>query len=263
VKDFAALRLAILAGALALGAAAEAWRSRRPRQAPAGPRWAANLGLMALGTLAAKLLLPTLAVPFAYWAEERRLGLLHWISLPYALKFLLAFVWLDLVVYAQHRLFHRVPALWRLHRVHHADLDLDASSGVRFHPGEIVLSTLIKCAAIALGGAHFLAVAVFEIALNASSILSHAAVDLGPLDAPLRRLVVTPDYHRVHHSVERDETDSNFAFLISVWDRLFGTYRARPRGEHAVLPLGLPGLRDPRECASLKAMLALPLKDPR
>jgi sterol desaturase/sphingolipid hydroxylase (fatty acid hydroxylase superfamily) len=202
-------------------------------------------------------------VPFAHWAEERRLGLLHWVALPYALKFILGFLWLDFAIYWQHRLFHEIPALWRAHRVHHADLDLDASSGIRFHPLELLISMAFKWAAIAVLGVHFLAVAVYEIALNAFSILQHSAIDLGRLDAPLRRALVTPDYHRVHHSPERDETDSNYAFLFSAWDRLFGTYRPQPRADHATMPLGLPAPRDARTCASLPAMLALPLKDPR
>lgn len=260
MNEFAGVRFALFVLALVLGALLEARFSRRARQARALPRWAANLGLLAVGVVALPLIVPIFAVPFAHWAEERRVGVLHWVSLPYPLKFLLGFVWLDFAIYWQHRLFHETPFLWRSHRVHHADLDLDASSGARFHPTELAISMAFKWAAIAALGVHFLAVAGYEAALNFFSILQHSAIDLGRLDAPLRRVLVTPDYHRVHHSPERDETDSNYSFLFSIWDRLFGTYRPQPRADHATMPLGLPSPRDEKTCASIPAMLALPFK---
>lgn len=225
---------------------AERLLPRRTPVAPAGPRWAANLALAFAGSATAYVLLPWTLVEAASRFEADGIGLLHKTMLPYPLKFLLSLVALDLAIYFQHRLFHWSPALWRLHAVHHSDLDLDASSGARFHPGEIALSALLKSAVIALIGAHFAAVAVFEMALAAASIFNHSNVALpGPVDAVLRRLAVTPDMHRVHHSPDREETDSNFGFLIPWWDFLLGTYRAQPSLPHESMPLGLSGARDP------------------
>ncbi len=225
---------------------AERLLPRRARVAEAGPRWTANVALSFAGWAATFVLLPLSVVDAASRFEAAGIGLLHQTMLPYPLKFLLSLVFLDLLIYFQHRLFHWSPALWRLHAVHHSDLDLDASSGVRFHPGEIALSAAIKIAGIALLGAHFAAVAAFELLLLASSVFNHANVALpGPLDALLRRAVVTPDMHRVHHSPDREETDSNFGFFIPWWDILFGTYRAQPAHPHESMPLGLSGARDP------------------
>jgi sterol desaturase/sphingolipid hydroxylase (fatty acid hydroxylase superfamily) len=170
-------------------------------------------------------------------------------------------VLLDLALYLQHVMFHAVPALWRLHRVHHADLDIDVTTGARFHPIEIALSMLVKVAAIAALGVPPAAVVVFEVLLNGTSMFNHANVRIpAPLEPALRWLLVTPDMHRVHHSVERDETDSNFGFNLSLWDRLFGTYRAQPRAGHAAMVIGLPALRDAAQCSSLAGILAIPFR---
>jgi sterol desaturase/sphingolipid hydroxylase (fatty acid hydroxylase superfamily) len=259
VNNLAKIRLGVFLGVLLACALAERVLPRRARTAEAGPRWLANLSLGALGAVAARLLLPFAAVDAAYHAEAMQFGLLNRWSIWYPAKFVLSLVLLDLLIYGQHRLFHWSPALWRLHAVHHTDLDLDASSGVRFHPGEILISTLIKTAGAALLGAHFLAVAVFELLLNASSLFSHANLNLGPLDAALRLLVVTPDMHRVHHSPSREETDSNFGFNLPWWDRLFGTYRAQPREPHETMTLGLDGARDPK-ALDLFSLLGRPFK---
>lgn len=257
----AALRLCAFLGVLALASAAEALLPRRARQAPAGPRWLANLGLLALGSAAIRLALPLAAAEFALLAEQRRWGLLNQVSWPALVELALGFLWLDLVIYWQHRKFHEWPLFWRFHKVHHLDLDLDASSGVRFHPGEFLISMLIKIAAVRVAGVSFLAVLVFEIVLNAVSTLHHAAIALPrPLDAALRRLAVTPDYHRVHHSVLPDETNSNYSFNLTFWDRLFGSYVPQPRGAHETLTLGLTEQRDPRSCASLPRLLAAPFR---
>lgn len=257
----ALLRFNAFALVFLLASAAEGLLPRRRPKHPRGPRLLANAALLVLGALAARWLLPMAAVDFAWLAEERHLGLLHHVRWPFAAKFLLAFIGLDLAVYWQHRFFHRAPLLWRLHKVHHLDLDLDASTGVRFHPGEIWASMLFKFAAIALLGAHFLAVLAFEVALNASSVLQHASIALpGPVDAVLRLFFVTPDYHRVHHSVRPEETGSNFSFLISLWDRLFGSYVPQPAGAHETLELGLEEERDPRAAASIPRLLAAPFR---
>lgn len=253
------MRLGVFLAVLLVCAAAERLLPRRGPTAPAGPRWFANLGLAVLGTLAVRLILPFTVAEAAYRAEAARFGLLNRWPIYFPLKFVLSLLLLDLLIYLQHRVFHWSPALWRLHAVHHTDLDLDASSGVRFHPGEILLSALIKTAGAVLFGAHFLAVAAFEVILNATSLFNHANINLGPLDAFLRLFVVTPDMHRVHHSPSREETDSNFGFNLPWWDRLLGTYRARPREPHETMSLGLHGSRNPEDLG-LFSLLARPFK---
>lgn len=181
-------------------------------------------------------------------AQERGWGLFNNYPVPYAAAVVLSILALDLVIYFQHVMFHAVPLLWRMHRMHHADLDFDLTTGVRFHPFEIVISLGIKIGAVALLGAPILAVLLFEILLNATSIFNHAnwRLPLG-LDRVLRWFVVTPDMHRVHHSVHRDETNSNFGFNLPWWDRVFGTYRAQPREGHERMTIGLTQFRDPRQ----------------
>jgi len=259
MNNFSMIRLGVFLGLLLVCALAERLIPRRAPTAPAGTRWFANLGLSVLGMAAVRLILPFAAVDAAYQSEAAQFGLLNRWSIYFPLKFVLSFLLLDLTIYFQHRLFHRSSALWRLHAVHHTDLDLDASSGVRFHPGEILLSMAIKIAAVSLLGAHFLAVALFEIVLNATSIFNHANLNLGALDRLARLVIVTPDMHRVHHSPDRDETDSNFGFNLPWWDRLFGTYRAQPREPHETMALGLAGARDPKDLG-LFSLLARPFK---
>lgn len=259
MNNFSEIRLGIFLGTLAACAVAERLLPRRARTAPSGFRWTANLGLAALGAVIVRLALPFSLVELAHRAEAARVGLLNGAPLYFPLKFALSFLLLDLLIYLQHRVFHWSPLLWRLHAVHHTDLDLDASSGVRFHPVEILLSALIKAVGIVLFGAHFLAVAVFEVVLNATSLFNHANLNLGPLDAPLRLLLVTPDMHRVHHSPSREETDSNFGFNVPWWDRLLGTYRAQPREPHETMTLGLDGARD-ASALGLFALLGRPFR---
>lgn len=257
----AALRLAAFLSVLVLATAAELLLPRRAPQAPRAPRWLANFGLMFMGALAVRFFLPMAAGEFAVWGEERRIGLLHQFSWPFPVKLALGFLWLDFCIYWQHRFFHELPAFWRLHKVHHLDKDLDASSGVRFHPAEYLLSMLIKMAAVGVFGVHFLAVLVFEIVLNAVSTFHHAAIALpGPVDALLRLFIVTPDYHRVHHSVEVDETNSNYSFNLTIWDRLFGSYVPQPRAPHATIALGLKEERGDKACASIPNLLAVPFR---
>jgi sterol desaturase/sphingolipid hydroxylase (fatty acid hydroxylase superfamily) len=227
------------------------------------PRWPSNLGILVIDALSVRLLIPAAAFGAALFAEQRGLGLFNLLALPFWLRALLGFVLLDLVIYAQHFTFHHVPLLWRLHRMHHSDLDVDVTTGVRFHPFEILISMLIKIAVVLAMGIPPVAVLVFEIVLNATSMFSHANVSLSPpVDRVLRWLVVTPDMHRVHHSIARDETDSNFGFNLPWWDRLFGTYRPEPRAGHTDATLGLPIFRETREMR-LDNLLTQPFRKPR
>jgi sterol desaturase/sphingolipid hydroxylase (fatty acid hydroxylase superfamily) len=214
-----------------------------------------------LDTVLGRIVAPTGAVGFALLAEERGWGLFNRAAWPVWLELLLALFLLDLAIYLQHRVFHHVPALWRLHRMHHADLDVDVTTGARFHPVEILLSLGIKFLIIIPLGAAPLAVLLFEIALNASSMFNHSNVRVAPaLERLLRCLVVTPDMHRVHHSVVRRETDSNFGFNFPWWDRLFGTYRSQPEAGHEAMTLGIGQFSDPREL-HLGRMLTQPFRD--
>ncbi len=226
-----------------------AWELVAPRRALAtskSARWRANLGMVAVDTLALRLLLPITAVGLAVLAREHQWGLLNQLALPRWLALALGIVALDFVIYLQHVMFHAVPAFWRLHRVHHTDLDFDLTTGVRFHPIEILLSMGIKLAAVAALGPAPLAVMIFEVLLNATSLFNHGNVRLpARLDRWLRLLVVTPEMHRVHHSILRHETDSNFGFNLPWWDRLLGTYRAQPEAGHLDMSIGLPQFRDP------------------
>lgn len=241
---------------------AEARWSRRRRRHRRGRRWTANLGILLIDAALLRLLLPAAAVATAIWAERHGFGLLRWLDLPAWAALPLAVVALDLAIWGQHVLFHRIPALWRLHRVHHADGDLDATTGLRFHPIEILLSMAIKMAVVALLGAPAAAVVLFEIILNATAMFSHANLALpAELDRRLRAVLVTPDMHRVHHSVRRVETDSNYGFALSWWDRLFGTYRADPQDGHDGMVIGTPGFDGPGE-QRLDRMLTQPFRQP-
>ncbi|HEX2199960.1 MAG TPA: sterol desaturase family protein [Burkholderiales bacterium] len=255
------LRLAAFFGVLVAMAAWEYLAPRRALSLPRRARWPANLGIAALNTVLVRLAFPAAAVGAALFAQANGWGLLNHFALPGWAALIGGIVLLDLAIYLQHLLFHAVPALWRLHRVHHADLDIDVTTGARFHPVEILLSMLMKLAVIAALGVPPEAVLLFEVLLNATSMFNHANVRIPErVERALRAVVVTPDMHRVHHSVERDETDSNFGFNLSLWDRLFGTYRAQPRAGHAGMQIGIPDFRESGDCAALPAMLALPFR---
>jgi sterol desaturase/sphingolipid hydroxylase (fatty acid hydroxylase superfamily) len=188
-------------------------------------------------------------------------GLLNHFQAPFWAAVPLAVIAMDFVIWLQHVVVHAVPVLWRLHRVHHADPDYDLTTGARFHPIEIVLSMLIKIATIAVLGPPVLAVLIFEVVLNAAAMFNHGNIRLPvPLDRVLRRVIVTPDMHRVHHSVEEDETNSNFGFNLPWWDRLFGTYREQARAGQLGMTIGLRGHTDPREVARLDGMLLMPFR---
>ncbi len=214
-----------------------------------------------MDTLLARIVAPAGAVGFAVFAETRGWGLFNNIETRAWLAFVLALTLLDLAIYVQHRVFHYVPALWRLHRMHHADLDIDVTTGARFHPIEILLSLGIKFAFIAALGAPALAVLLFEIALNATSMFNHGNVRMpAGVERVLRWLVVTPDMHRVHHSILRRETDSNFGFNFPWWDRLLRTYRSQPEAGHDKMTIGIEQFREPKELR-LDRMLAQPFRD--
>ena len=254
------IRLGFFAWVLAAMAFWEALAPRRVQEIGRAWRWPNNLGIVVVDTIVLRILFPTAAVGFAILAEQRGWGLLNMVILPAWVEVVIAVVVLDLAIYLQHVLFHKVPVLWRLHRMHHADLELDVTTGVRFHPVEIVISMLIKFAVVAALGAPALGVLAFEVVLNATSMFSHSNVRLpGPIDKVLRLIVVTPDMHRVHHSIERRETDSNFGFNLPWWDRLFGTYRPEPEAGHEAMTIGIPQFRDPKELR-LDRMLLQPLR---
>ena len=239
------VRLTIFVALFGLIAIYETVAPRRPRTVSRRIRWPNNLAVPVLNTLLVRMLLPATAVGVAMLAEERGGGLFHAVApIPVWLAILSSVVLLDLAIYLQHVLFHAVPLLWRLHRMHHADLDVDVTTGARFHPIEIVLSMILKFGVIVALGAPPLAVLVFEVVLSAGSLFNHANLGLPPrADGVLRWLVVTPDMHRVHHSVDSKETNSNFGFTLPWWDRLCGTYRAQPAAGHEGMVLGLAQFR--------------------
>jgi sterol desaturase/sphingolipid hydroxylase (fatty acid hydroxylase superfamily) len=245
----------------ALMAVWEVFAPRRILSVGRARRWPGNLGIVAFNAVCVRVLIPTAAVGAALFAAGRGWGLLHLAPLRLSVAALIGFVVLDLVIYAQHVVFHKVPVLWRLHRMHHADLDVDTTTGVRFHPVEILISMLIKIATVIVFGIPVVAVLLFEVVLNATSMFNHGNVAMpAALDRLLRLVVVTPDMHRVHHSILRHETDSNFGFNLPWWDRLFGTYRAVPQAGHADMTLGLPIFREPGE-SRLDRLLSQPFRD--
>lgn len=242
------IRLVVFITAFLLLAGGEALIPRRARSVVRPWRWPTNLTLVALNTLIIRALLPLTAVGMAVIAEQRGWGLLHAVGpIPSVLAVPVAIVLLDLAIYLQHVLFHAVPILWRVHRVHHADIDVDVTTGSRFHPIEIFLSLLIKFVTIGALGASPLAVLLFEALLNVGSLFSHANLRLlSWLDRALRLVVVTPDMHRVHHSASGVETNTNFGFTFPWWDHLCGTYRAQPAAGHEAMTVGLTCFRDPK-----------------
>lgn len=254
------IRLACFAGVFVLLGVAETLLPRRQPAIRKPPRWGSNLALVGLNTLVVRLIAPLSAVGIAMLAWEGEWGIFPRLDLPEWAVVFLAIVALDLVIYLQHVLFHAVPLLWRLHMVHHADLDFDVTTGLRFHTVEILLSLGLKLGAIVALGAPPLAVLIFELLLNATSMFNHANLRLPDwLDRTLRLFIVTPDMHRVHHSIVVKETNSNFGFNLPWWDYLFGTYRRQPAQGHEGMTIGLLQFRDEKQVDRLPGMLMLPV----
>ena len=256
------IRLGTFFGLFALFAIVEAKAPRRPRTQPRKTRWTTNLAIIVIDSLTLRLmsvLMPLLAVGAAIDAAAQGWGLFNVIALPIWVEVVAAMVILDLAIWAQHLVFHKVPVLWRLHRVHHADRDFDVTTALRFHPVEIAASMIIKVGMVYLLGAPALGVVLFEVILNGSAMFNHANMRLPlGLDRWLRLVLVTPDMHRVHHSVHRDETDSNYGFCLSVWDRMFKTYTDQPRDGHDDMVIGLQWQND--EPSKLGWSLMLPFR---
>ncbi|MCV2402414.1 sterol desaturase family protein [Marinomonas sp. C2222] len=256
------LRLVIFVGVLVLMMMLEALFPRKSRQQTRSKRWASNLSLVVINSLTLKLLGPISAVAAASYAFDNNWGLLTFLpaQLPFFLEVIVGVVFLDFSVYIQHVASHKIPLLWRLHKVHHADRDIDVTTGVRFHPLEAMLSMVYKCGVVLLLGPLALAVVIFEVLLNASAMFNHANLRLPKLmDSILRKVIVTPDFHRVHHSVYVEETDSNYGFFLSIWDRLCGTHTAQPREGHQEMSIGLKRYQT-AEPAKLSWCLITPFK---
>lgn len=258
--DEGSIRLGMFAGTLVVFALLEAVFPRLRSAYGRVRRWPANLGIVVLDTVLARLLLPGITIAATIYAAEKDVGLFHWIEVPEIFAFAATLVLFDLAIYAQHVVFHKVPVLWRLHRVHHTDPAFDVTTALRFHPIEILMSLLIKGALAVALGAPAEAIIVFEIILSSAAIFSHSNLTLPRgLDRVLRLVIVTPDMHRVHHSDVPSETDSNFGFNLSVWDRLFRTYRDQPSKGHDGMTIGLDGFNDD-EVLGLRALLVQPFR---
>ena len=256
------IRVAFFLGILLTMAVWEVASPRRRRELPRLFRWSNNLGVVAIDAILVRLIFPLTAVGLALAAQVRGWGLLNAFDVPVWFGSIASIVALDLAIYLQHVMFHAIPALWRLHRMHHADLEFDVSTGLRFHPVEILLSMGIKLAVVAALGPPAVAVLVFEVLLNVTSMFNHSNIALPPgVDRILRLIVVTPDMHRVHHSIHPDETNSNFGFNLPWWDRLLGTYRPEPRDGHESMTIGVEQFRT-RGDLRLDRMLIQPFRGP-
>lgn len=259
IQNEMVIRLGFFFGIFAVMALWEVAAPRRALSVSKAVRWANNLGLVFFNSFILRLIFPAAAVGMAAFANEQGWGIFNYYDVSPVTAVVASVVAMDFIIYLQHIMVHAVPVLWRLHRVHHADLDFDVTTGARFHPIEIILSMLIKFATIAVLGPPVVAVVIFEVVLNATAMFNHSNVRLPlGLDRILRWIVVTPDMHRVHHSVEDDEANSNFGFNLPWWDRLFGTYRDQPRAGHENMSIGIHTYRDPQLVSWLHGMLWLP-----
>lgn len=237
----------------------ETWIPKRPFRVKRTKRWMNNLGLIFLNTFIARFLLKTSIIAFAFYCQSEGFGLFAHFQAPYWLKVLLGFIIFDFFIYFQHVVFHAVPLLWRLHQVHHADLDLDATSGARFHTIEILLSLIIKYVGIFLIGPPVLAILIFEVVLNVAAMFNHSNIEIPHrIDKWLRLVIVTPDMHRIHHSHHIHETNSNFGFNLPWWDRIFGTYIEAPKDGHKNMKIGLEYILDEKDAMPLSKMLTMP-----
>jgi len=256
-----AIRLGFFIGTFIVVALWELLAPKRALTVSKALRWMNNIGLVVLNTVILRKLFPAAAVGVAAFVSTQGWGIFNYYHVPTVIAFVVSVIVMDFIIYLQHIMVHAVPALWRLHRVHHADLDYDVTTGARFHPFEIILSMLIKFATIVVLGPPVVAVIIFEVILNATSMFNHGNISLPKgADRVLRWIVVTPDMHRVHHSAEDDETNSNFGFNLPWWDRLFGTYRDQPRAGHQDMTIGIHHFRDPKQVDQLPGMLSLPFR---
>lgn len=254
----ATIRIAFFAGIFVIVAVIELLVPRRPVETSRASRWFGNIGIVIINTVLLRLLFPTAAVGVAVWVEHQGWGMFHNVQSPYWLKVAFSAIILDFIIYLQHVMFHAVPLFWRLHMMHHADMDYDLTTGNRFHPIEIILSMVIKGAAITVLGTPALGVIIFEILLNGTAMFNHGNFFIPKgIDQILRWFVVTPDMHRVHHSVFPSEANSNFGFNLPWWDRVMGTYRDQPSRGHEGMMIGLNQFRDPSRL-TLPWMLVLP-----
>lgn len=239
----ALIRLGVFVGLFALFAAIETMLPRRSRTQPRSARWLTNWAIVIIDTItlrALALALPLLAVGAAIDAQEQGWGLMNQVGLPYWITVIVTVLIFDLAIWLQHLITHKIPILWRFHRVHHADRDIDVTTAIRFHPVEIAFSMLIKIGLVYLLGPPAVGIVLFEIILNGTAMFNHANIRLPlGLDAVLRQFLVTPDMHRVHHSIYREEHDSNYGFALSIWDRMFGTYVPQPKQGHEDMTIGL------------------------
>jgi sterol desaturase/sphingolipid hydroxylase (fatty acid hydroxylase superfamily) len=252
------IRLGFFFGILVIMTLWELVSPKRTLTASKAGRWGNNLGIVLIDNVMIRLLTPAAALGMAVAARQNGWGLLNHFHVPAVPAIIIGILFLDMVIYLQHLMFHAVPLLWRLHMVHHADLDIDVTTGLRFHPIEILISMGIKVAAVAVIGPPMTAVLIFEVILNGTAMFNHGNVSMpGALDRVVRLFVVTPDMHRVHHSVTIRETNSNFGFNFPWWDRIFGTYRAQPVAGHKGMTIGLAQFRDPRKLTLLH-LLVLP-----
>lgn len=257
----AVIRLSIFLSILTIMATIEWLSPRRAWITSRAQHWLNNLGLLVFNSVLLRLIFPLAAIGAAKIALENNWGLLHMIELPVIIEIIIGFVVLDLVVYFQHVVFHKIPILWRLHRVHHADRDFDVTTGARFHPIEIIASMLVKFATIFILGSPLIAVLIFEIVLNGAALFNHSNIKFNKkLDSILRLLIVTPDMHRVHHSILAKEYNSNFGFNLPWWDRLFDTYRAQPEAGHENMIIGLKEYQDIKISNRLDGMLMIPFR---
>jgi len=259
VQHEVAIRLGCFLGILGAMALWELAAPRRTLTVPKLLRWINNMGMVVINSFLLRIVFPSAAVGVAVFAQKHGWGLFNYAQISHTVAIVMSVVALDFIIYLQHVMFHAVPVFWRVHRMHHADLDFDVTTGVRFHPLEILLSMLIKSAGVVVLGPPVLGVIIFEVALNATSMFNHSNVRvLHGVDRILRWFVVTPDMHRVHHSTEGRETNSNFGFNLPWWDRLLGTYRPQPRMGHEGMAIGLEEFRDRKSCVLLPGMLSIP-----
>lgn len=256
----AGIRLISFLAVFMLVACAELKWPRRVLLASKRHRWFCNIAIVAIDSICARLVLPLMPLGMAELSAAHGWGLCNLVGVPRCFEIVFSIVMLDLVIYLQHRSFHRVPLFWRFHKMHHTDLDLDVSSGNRFHPIEIIFSLIIKLAVVAALGAPAFAVLIFEVALNASSLFNHGNLRIPvKIDRWLRLLIVTPDMHRVHHSIIPRETDSNFGFNLPWWDRMLRSYRDQPQEGHSGMVIGLKEFRDEQQLG-LGSLLILPFR---